>query len=767
MVIDMGSRNNDVGTLGLQGGKEPITSDEQGEADADSAPAAAVAIVSADLDPTCMDAVANGPDVAAPAGDDLAPSEAASLSNVPGAFAVFPYGALYARERQLEDENAAAAVAAAETNEAVVAPAVHEVEAYAVLNDEEDVIDELQEQLGVATQQLKEARSQLSAPVVEGVPLPPDLPYEGDSRTKRKRVVIGASLLLVSAAVLAGVSIYFIQSGKDSTKPPAAAAAALGAVKERGVLRCGVVPDGLGYSFINEETQVREGFEIDLCKAIAAALLGSSYRYETIGVTPANRFVTLASGAVDLIVASTTHTFERDVHQASAEMGFSFSSPYLYGGLTFGGVPEFVSCADELSAVGDCAGLLICVIPGTTWMDKIKALFPGSNIVAVEEQETTIVGLITGICNVIAGEQVDVPEVTVRYYGYDGPYAMGKNTFSKEPLAIVTRDGDPEFADFVNWVLQGLLHAEARNITMVTADSFAKTGHFGDQFENMFQDALAAVGNYEEIYARNLEYIMPRLKVNMINTGDTGLLYSRPFGQVNTIGPRPVKGGVIESIVERGFLRCGIALPDDQTFAQDLQAEVITGRRVGLDIEFCRALSASVLNGKTDKISFETFPESSGYNNISLALENGDIDVYAGGEVNMHGDVQHPGLSFSEPYFYEVSNGTVGKAFSLATSEDDAQWTDLVYWAIMATVFAEENGIIQTTSNEMPLVKLFGPDLERILRDVIIAVGNYGEMYGRVFDQNVTRVGPNLLNVLPFGPEHYPLPMGDHLADEY
>ena len=534
----------------------------------------------------------------------------------------------------------------------------------------------------------------------------------------------------------------------------------LESLKERGVLRCGIIPEGNGFSRVNDETGVREGIEIDFCKAIAAASLGENSRYEFIGVSPSNRFVTLASGAVDLVIAATTHTMERDIYQPSAKTGFTFSTPYLYGGIAFGGIPEYLACADELNVVGDCAGLMICVIPGTTWMDVVQALFPRSNVVVVAEQSNYLEGLINGFCNVIVGEQFDVPELAVRLLGYEGPYASGKNIFSRDPLAIVTRDYDPEFSDFANWVLQGLFNAEAQNITMETADTFAETEIFGDQYKNMFKNALAAVGNYGEIYARNLEKILPRLTVNMINNGDTGVLYSHPFGDVGTIGPGPIKGGMIESIIQRGYIRCGITLPDYQGILEDDQVGSITDERVVLDMEFCRVLSACVFDGVSDKISFESFPETGGYDTISLALENGEIDVFAGGEVRMSGDVRRPGLSFSKPYFYEVPDGNSGttRAFSLVTKDDDSQWTGFVYWAIIATFYAEENGIIQATSNKMPLTNLFGSDFMRMLRDIIIAVGNYGEIHQRVFGQNSTRVGLNALNS-GASPQHYPLPL--------
>ena len=147
-------------------------------------------------------------------------------------------------------------------------------------------------------------------------------------------------------------------------------------LKEQKLLRCGIGSNTLGFSLLSEDTNKLEEIEIDLCRTVAAAAFGGDYRYKTIKVTPTTQFLTLASGEVDLVMAGTTHTFEGDVHQETAQMGFSFSTPYLYGGLTFSGVPEYFACADELSVVGDYASLLICVILGTTWMALTEVLFP-------------------------------------------------------------------------------------------------------------------------------------------------------------------------------------------------------------------------------------------------------------------------------------------------------------------------------------------------------------------------------------------------------
>ncbi|KAK1736013.1 amino acid ABC transporter [Skeletonema marinoi] len=660
-------------------------------------------------------------------------------------------GGIHTRSHSAHEHEYEESDADADSNDDIENQTQTLIEAYVVPDDDEQavIIDKLHEQLARSQTQLEleRTRSQLEGmPVVEGVPVSDVL----DSNMKKKRLTVGVVLFLGTVAIAVGLAVFFIDQKKNDDGSEADAQVhppVLEALQERKVLRCGTVYDRFGFSSINNETNEIEGFEIDLCKAVAAAALGSSYRYELIQTTEMNRFVQLANGEFDVLIAASTHTFERDVHEVSSGIGFTFSTPYMYDGMTFNGVPEFVTCADKLSVIGECASIRICSRIGTTWYDKTETLFPASNIVAEEKAELSALG-------------------------YDGPYAQGVNAFTKEPLAIVTRDGDPEFAAFAELVLQSLFHAEAQNVTMMTADTFTQTGEFfGDEYEDMFKNALAAVGNYGEIYARHLEPISARLKVDTINHGETGLLISHPFGNVDTVGPGPIKGGVIESILERGFLRCGIPLrlrhSNSSSILEDAQ-EPSSDERVGLDMEFCRALSASILQRAPDNVSFKNFPASE-YGNISLALENGDIDVYAGGEVNMNSNILSPGLSFSRPYFYEGGpsrgNSTAEKAFSLVTQEADAQFTDLVYWVVMAIIDAEENGITQMTSNEMPLVSLFGTGLKRLLRDAIIAVGNYDEMYRRVFGQNATRVGRNMLNASPYGPEHYPLPFGERVPD--
>lgn len=77
---------------------------------------------------------------------------------------------------------------------------------------------------------------------------------------------------------------------------------------------------------------------------------------------------------------------------------------------------------------------------------------------------------------------------------------------------------------------------------------------------------------------------------------------------------------------------------------------------------------------------------------------------------------------------------------------------------VASTFYAEENYISNSTSDEMPLVNLFGPTYQNMFRDAISVVGNYGEMYAGSVEEFVPRAGRNLPNIVPLGPQHYPLP---------
>lgn len=437
------------------------------------------------------------------------------------------------------------------------------------------------------------------------------------------------------------------------------------------------------------------------------------------------------------------------------------------------GVPQFVECGDRgLDSIASCGDMRVCVVANSTHEQKLSSSLPGRQLIAVKSRVDLREGLRKGTCNVIAHEGYNLAESLVREAGYQGPYAVGKTLFSKEPLAMLTAPHDPRFSDFANSVLQSLFVAEAHNITQSTAfDEFDSTLAFGESYTDMFRHAVAAGGNYGELYERFLQPYSPRQGLNRINygrndittTNDTtipsGLLYSHPMGRIAE-SPRWA-GETLSAIARRGVLRCGVR-SNRPGFAV-VEAD---GSAWGMEVDYCRAFASTILKGNTDGVVLvEVKDEEDGF----AQLASGTLDMLAGAKGtllnNVHAPGANEGFAFSQPYYYSTNsnsnNNTNTEAgeynLCLAVQEDDHLWSSFIYWIAAGIVFAEEHGITQGSSNNMPDVFLFGTDFTYMFQDVILAVGNYGEIYERNLEASIPRAGRNLLNG-NVGPQIYPLP---------
>lgn len=180
---------------------------------------------------------------------------------------------------------------------------------------------------------------------------------------------------------------------------------------------------------------------------------------------------------------------------------------------------RFAQCANRLDVTStQCQDLKICVSRGTTFEELLSSLFPERFIVPRQNSELTLAGLTNGECNVIAGGVVDVSVTSVKGADYDGPYETSENRYSKDPLALVTRQDDVQWSSFVWWVVSAIFFAEENDITQQTAmEQMPQVGLFGPLFYDMFRNAVAAVGSYGEIYAREAENDVPRGGLNLVN----------------------------------------------------------------------------------------------------------------------------------------------------------------------------------------------------------------------------------------------------------
>lgn len=396
---------------------------------------------------------------------------------------------------------------------------------------------------------------------------------------------------------------------------------------------------------------------------------------------------------------------------------------------------------------------------------------------AVIEESTggCIDRFVEGSVNAVAGEPgVTLTSKIFQSAGYSGDLFFSQNLLSREPNSIAAVDLDPEWADYVTYVMDALLTAEAIGLSQKAAQDILEsnktalvpaTWRDGDPILiEWILRAVAAVGNYGELYNRTIQPAVPRAGLNLLNENNTtGLLYSFPFGYKNDEFDRTLEPGPkIEELEERGTLRCGV---HQRVGFAELVEESINGTNstswLGMDVEFCKAIAAALFRTEVDTLEIVSLDEGTGF----MALDDETVDVVAGQLVTLSNKYREPttGLSysFSPPYFY--SDGSLDKVYALATTKRDARFSAFVYWTVMALIYAEENKITPANAHIlMPPVNLFGPHSKQMFIDSVVRVGNYGSIYNRTVGPFFPRTGRNLLNTLEgggFGPQHLALPI--------
>ena len=319
----------------------------------------------------------------------------------------------------------------------------------------------------------------------------------------------------------------------------AAAAGTLDDVKARDKLQCGVNTGLVGFASpdANGEWQ---GFDVAVCRAIAAAVLGDSSKVEFISTTGKTRFTALASGEIDVLARNTTWTFSRDV-----DLKFEFTGVNYYDGQGFM-VPKDlgVSSAKELD------GATVCIQTGTTTELNLADFFRANNIsyepVPIETDSEAQQQYLAGACDTYT---TDASGLAATRATFDDPSAhvVLPEIVSKEPLGPLVRHGDAEWGDIVRWTLNALIAAEELGVTSTNIAELASgtgnpevnrlLGTEGTLGEMLGLDAewakraIMVSGNYGEIFAKNIGVDTPIGLARGLNAQWTegGLLYAPPF----------------------------------------------------------------------------------------------------------------------------------------------------------------------------------------------------------------------------------------------
>ncbi|MEE3072453.1 MAG: amino acid ABC transporter substrate-binding protein [Pseudomonadota bacterium] len=319
----------------------------------------------------------------------------------------------------------------------------------------------------------------------------------------------------------------------------AAAAATLDDVKARGKLNCGVTTGLVGFAApdANGEWQ---GFDVAVCRAVAAAVLGDPAAVEFVPTTGKTRFTALASGEIDLLARNTTWTFSRDT-----DLKFDFIGVNYYDGQGFM-VPKSlgVTSAKELD------GATVCIQTGPTTELNLADFFRINNIsyepVPIETNAEAQPLYLEGACDVYTTDASGLAATRAAFEN-PGDHVILPEIISKEPLGPLVRHGDNDWGDITMWVLNALIAAEEYGITSANIEEMSAgtnnpeinrilgtEGELGAMIgldNEWAKRAIAAGGNYGEIFAKNIGEETPVGLARGLNAQwkDGGLLYAPPF----------------------------------------------------------------------------------------------------------------------------------------------------------------------------------------------------------------------------------------------
>ena len=321
----------------------------------------------------------------------------------------------------------------------------------------------------------------------------------------------------------------------------AAHATTLADVKARGVLKCGVNPGLLGFA-LKAADGAWAGFDVDYCRALAAAVLGDGSKVEFVPATTTDRFDKLAKSEVDVLARNTTWTMERETKMPLRFVGISY-----HDGQGFL-VPKSIG----VTSVFQLNQAAVCFLSGTTTQANVEDLFKEKNMAFTPVTFNTIDELVVAFqakgeakCDAYSADQSQLYAVRLMLAKPDN-YIILPDVISKEPLGPAVRAGDEQWFNIARWTLFALINAEELSVKAKTVDDMkandprpevkrllGTVGTFGVDLgldADWASRAIKTVGNYGEVFERNLG---KSTKLNIergLNArwNDGGILYAPP-----------------------------------------------------------------------------------------------------------------------------------------------------------------------------------------------------------------------------------------------
>ena len=391
-----------------------------------------------------------------------------------------------------------------------------------------------------------------------------EVTMEEDMRTNKRLVLLIALLMALAACTEAvdttttaateepagtgeGTSTTTDGGATTTTAEGTPVAGLLAEVQSRGSLLCGVNNAVPGFGFVDTAGE-HTGFDIDFCRAIAAGVLGDPDAVEFVDLTAEQRFTALQAGEIDVLVRNTTFTSSRDGSLAATFLTTTF----------YDGQGMMVAADSGFTSIDDMTDTSICVLSGTTTELNLTTRMAGITYTPLtfDENPQIQAAFIEGQCDGWTSDKSQLAGVRSAWpEDQGGPEALVilEETFSKEPLGPAVLDGDSQWAQAVDWIILATIQAEEFGIDSTNVGTFTDTEDAGirnflglevttDAGTAPFDPGLglptdfaatviAAVGNYGEIYDRNVGPDTPLgldRGVNALWT-DGGLLYAPPY----------------------------------------------------------------------------------------------------------------------------------------------------------------------------------------------------------------------------------------------
>jgi general L-amino acid transport system substrate-binding protein len=279
------------------------------------------------------------------------------------------------------------------------------------------------------------------------------------------------------------------------------------------------------------------GLDVDLCRAVGAALFGDARKVRYTPLTAQQRFTALQSGEVDLLARNTTWTIARDT-----SLGLNFVGVNYYDGQGF-----MVAKKRNVKSATQLNGAAVCVQPGTTTELNLADYFRAKSMkfkpVVIEKMEEVLGAYFSGRCDVYTTDVSGLIAARASRAANPGDHVILPEVISKEPLGPVVRHGDDQWFDIVKWSLFAMIDAEELGLTSKNIDKHAQsgnpviqrfigaTGEFGKMLgldKRWARNIIKQVGNYGESFERHLTPLGVERGINKLwNQG--GLMYAPPL----------------------------------------------------------------------------------------------------------------------------------------------------------------------------------------------------------------------------------------------